>query len=155
VAFLTPLGVLNFGKDACSQSARCLAVRSKSAPIIGRAVLAIWDLPHCLASSVSRRPSQSQKRSRLNNRLWCQATASDRHLAIPSLKAFVTGFPSAAQLGHRHQLLNLFVERITLGDDLINDAEGQGILRRQEIVAVEGLFDRGVVLAGVADIDLV
>ena len=26
---------------------------------------------------------------------------------------------------------------------------------RQEIVAVEGLFDRGVVLAGVADIDLV
>src|SRR5262249_49902225 len=44
---------------------------------------------------------------------------------------------------------------MALGDDLIDDAEGSGILGRQEIVAVEGLFDRGVVLAGVADIDLV
>jgi hypothetical protein len=51
-------------------------------------------------------------------------------------------------------LLNLLVERIALGDDLIDDAEGSGILGRQEIVAVEGLFYRGVVLAGVADIDL-
>src|SRR6516165_9717696 len=60
-----------------------------------------------------------------------------------------------ARLGHRHQLLNRLIERIALGDDLIDDAEGSGILGRQEIVAVEGLFDRGVVLAGVADIDLV
>jgi hypothetical protein len=51
--------------------------------------------------------------------------------------------------------LNRLVERIALGDDLIDDAEGSGILGRQEIVAVEGLFDRGVVLAGVADVDLV
>src|SRR6516165_10217530 len=62
---------------------------------------------------------------------------------------------TSARLGHRHQLLNLLIERIALGDDLIDDAEGSGILGRQEIVAVEGLFDRGVVLAGVADIDLV
>ena len=31
------------------------------------------------------------------------------------------------RLGHRHQLLNLFVERIALGDDLIDDAEGSGV----------------------------
>ena len=35
---------------------------------------------------------------------------------------------SAARLGHRHQLLNLLVERMALGDDLIDDAEGSGIL---------------------------
>lgn len=46
--------------------------------------------------------------------------------------------------------MNLLVERIALGDDLIDDAEGSGILGRQEIVAVEGLFDRGVVLTSVA-----
>src|SRR5262245_8265938 len=86
--------------------------------------------------------------------------ASDRYLTDPILwayflKPFVTGFPSAARLGHPHQLLNLLVERMALGDDLIDDAEGSGILSRQEIVAVESLFDGSVVLAGVADIDLV
>ena len=35
---------------------------------------------------------------------------------------------SAARLGHRHQLLNLLVERMALDDDLIDDAEGSGIL---------------------------
>ena len=31
---------------------------------------------------------------------------------------------SAARLGYRHQLLNLLVERMALGEDLIDDAEG-------------------------------
>jgi hypothetical protein len=43
----------------------------------------------------------------------------------PILKVKSQGpVPSAAQLGHRHQLLNFLVERITLGDDFIDDAEG-------------------------------
>ena len=71
------------------------------------------------------------------------------------LKAFVTGFPSAARLGHRHQLLNFLVERMALGDDLIDDAEGSGILRRQKVVAVERLLDRLIGLPGMAHIDVV
>src|SRR5262245_8313329 len=62
---------------------------------------------------------------------------------------------SRRRLGHRHQLLNLLVERMALGDDLIDDAEGSGILRRQKIVAVERLIDRLIGLPGVAHIDVV
>ena len=47
----------------------------------------------------------------------------------------------AARLGHRHQLLNFLVERMALGDDLIDDAEGSGILSRQKVVAVERLLE--------------
>jgi hypothetical protein len=61
---------------------------------------------------------------------------------------------SVARLGYRHQLLNLLVER-ALGDDLIDDAEGSGILGRQEIVAVKRPLDGVVVLAGMADIHFV
>src|SRR5215475_11811054 len=62
---------------------------------------------------------------------------------------------SAARLGYRHQLLNLLVERIALGDDLIDDAKGAGILRRQEVIAVKRPLDGVVVLAGVADVHFV
>src|SRR6516164_1101782 len=82
------------------------------------------------------------------------SSSSPAHTSPPQLR-LRSGLGKAARPGHRHQLLNLLIERIALGDDLIDDAEGSGILGRQEIVAVEGLFDRGVVLAGVADVDLV
>src|SRR4029079_13120625 len=44
---------------------------------------------------------------------------------------------------------------MALGDDLIDDAKGSGILRRQKVVAVERLLDRLIGLPGMAPIDVV
>src|SRR5262249_50371861 len=62
---------------------------------------------------------------------------------------------SAGRLGYRHQLLNRLVQRMAFGDDLIEDAKGAGILRRQEVIAVKRPLDGVVVLAGMADIHFV
>jgi hypothetical protein len=43
---------------------------------------------------------------------------------VSSIRPEIRLGESAARLGHRHQLLNLLVERMALGDDLIDDAEG-------------------------------
>src|SRR5690606_28223905 len=49
----------------------------------------------------------------------------------------------------------LRLDGFALRDNLVDDAEGLGLLRRHEMVAVERALDRVVILAGVLHIDLV
>src|SRR5581483_3575631 len=55
----------------------------------------------------------------------------------------------------RGQFLDLVVDRMALGDHLVDETKGPRVLSRHEIVTVEGPLDGFVVLPGAADIDLI
>src|SRR5262245_40139378 len=55
----------------------------------------------------------------------------------------------------RRELFYFLVQGMALGDDLVHEAKSPSVLGRHEIIAVERPVDRLVVLAGVADVDLI
>ena len=60
----------------------------------------------------------------VENQLGIVSLLSNSSIRPNSASPEIRPGESAARLGYRHQLLNRLVERMALGDDLIDDAEG-------------------------------